>query len=138
MDLHLMTFTSVRENVSSSTTLAVAAVMLIGISTVNAYGPYRVTIIPGTSANDLNDYGQVIGYSVVMSRGPRAFVWTPTVANGNTGSMIELAALAAGTGTNEATAINNLGQIAGFSDGGSATHAVLWSAPTSDGSRVLT
>jgi probable HAF family extracellular repeat protein len=86
----------------------------------------------------INGRGQVAGYSVVMSQGPRAFLWTPSVTNGSSGTMIDLGALSGGNGTSEATAINNLGQIAGFSQAPSTTHAVLWSPPNANGVRMLT
>jgi probable HAF family extracellular repeat protein len=98
-------------------------------------------VLPNANSSiglDVNDSGQVVGYSVVMSRGPRAFVWTPTVLNGNSGIMNDLGALSGGNGTSEATAINNLGQISGYSAAAVNFHAVLWNLPNSDGSRMIT
>ena len=56
----------------------------------------------------MNDYGQITGYSTSTdaASGIRAFLWTPTVANGTTGSMVPIGGTAWW-----GTAINSYGQI---------------------------
>jgi probable HAF family extracellular repeat protein len=82
-------------------------------------------------ALDINDRGQVTGYS---NGAPRAFLWNPATPNSATGNMIDLGALSGGNGTSQGTAINNLGQVSGHSDAGPSTHAILWSPVTPNGS----
>ena len=38
-------------------------ILLVSVTTTFGYGPYRVTEIPGTSANAINSYGQVTGWT---------------------------------------------------------------------------
>ncbi len=71
-------------------------------------------------ASDINDFGQVVGYSGVMSKGLyHAFLWED-------GTMKNLGTLD-GVSNSGASAINNSGQVVGYS-GASSTlhHAVLW------------
>jgi probable HAF family extracellular repeat protein len=74
----------------------------------------------GAKPAALNDEGQVVGQSSGARTEEHAFVWE----NGN---LTDLGTLPGGS-LSAATAINNDGQIAGWSDGGTSTsfHAVLW------------
>ena len=45
-------------------------------------------IIGGSSSYGMNDYGQVVGYS-----GNHGFLWTPDLANGKSGIMLDLGTL---------------------------------------------
>jgi probable HAF family extracellular repeat protein len=75
----------------------------------------------GSFAADVSDSGQVVGY---LSNGiPFAFSWT---ANGG---MVGLPALADG-GSSVATAVNNHGQVVGWSSGlDFGQHATMWVSP---------
>jgi probable HAF family extracellular repeat protein len=62
----------------------------------------------------INDAGQVTGGSYVNSGGTsneHAFLWTPTIPNGSSGSMADLGTL--GGDTSYARAINGFGQVVG-------------------------
>src|SRR5271154_7092906 len=59
----------------------------------------------GTSeAVGINNYGQVVGTSD-FTNGTESFLWTPTVANGKVGSMVNLGALSGGSGFNQPSGI---------------------------------
>ena len=91
--------------------------------------------LPGGSASrafGINDRGQVVGCSYISSSttfcdlfSGAAFLWTPDVQNGTTGTMIGLGALPGGSGS-AARGINNAGQVVGGSGVNGAAHAVLW------------
>src|SRR6266550_3577862 len=71
----------------------------------------------GSAAFGINDLGQVVGCSYTDFCGPTsgsAFLWTPDVPNGTTGSMINLGTLPGASGS-EASGINNGGQVVGAS-----------------------
>ncbi len=71
-----------------------------------------------TSVSDINNLGQVVGYSYTSSGNPHAFVW----ANG---VMTDLGTL--GGSTSIAYAINNSGQIVGYSmDATGKSYAFVW------------
>jgi probable HAF family extracellular repeat protein len=99
--------------------------------------------LPGHDMSDawgVNDKGVVVGRSRTTSGLPRAFVWTPLVAKGTTGTMVNLGTL--GGKRSEAYAINNKriedkGQIAGTATG-KAGHLrlVLWTLQT-DGTYAI-
>ena len=67
-------------------------------------------------AHGINDFGQAVGKSNVPvgTGADQAFVWTPTTPNGSTGTMLSIGVLGTGR-SSEAYAINNAGQIAGWS-----------------------
>jgi probable HAF family extracellular repeat protein len=82
---------------------------------------------PSSSADGINDHNQVVGY--VDSGGPRrAFVWEP-------GQGMRTLPVPAGSGTSQASGINNKGTIVGhtYTAGESMQHATLW---TKDGRYV--
>lgn len=82
--------------------------------------------LPGggwSEAYGINDAGEVVGASGTAAGGSRAFLWRP-----GTG-MIDLGSLSASLPWSQATAINNSGQISGWSYSftpGFPEHAVLW------------
>src|SRR3954470_13717688 len=80
---------------------------------------YRITDLgdlPGGVDNsfgsDVNAFGQVTGSSAVGEA--HAFLWTPTVRNGTSGSMIDLGTLQ-GVTQSIGNAINDYGQVVGHS-----------------------
>jgi probable HAF family extracellular repeat protein len=73
------------------------------------------------SAQDINEQGQVVGWSQTIAHERHAFVW-------ENGVMTDL-----GGGTDAgATALNGKDQVVGFSARSDAIHAVLWTIPTAD------
>lgn len=102
------------------------------ISVVDSTAPsYTLTVLPDlpggddlSHAWDINDVGQVVGYSDT-DLGSRAFLWS-------NGQMTNLGALPTNDPNSAATAINNAGKIAGHSDFTEApfsqvySHAVSW------------
>jgi hypothetical protein len=99
--------------------------------------PYTVTqIVSSGSAGGLNNFGQVVG---AADSGPRrAFLWTPSAANGATGSLTTVRGVTGvGTDDNVANAINDRGQIAGTTSAPDLTTsaAFLWT-PISPNSAI--
>ncbi|WP_167402623.1 DUF3466 family protein [Micromonospora viridifaciens] len=83
-----------------------------------------------SEANGINDQGAVVGQDDTVF----PFVWNPSQPNGTTGTSTRLPILPTGGGPSEATAmaINNNGDIVGFSDALDASgqlveRAVVWS-----------
>jgi len=77
----------------------------------------------------INATGQVVGYGAAAA-GRRAFLWTPSVPNGDSGTMINLGTLP-GDDASTATAINRFGFVVGnssFNNNPYATHGFLWTA----------
>ena len=77
-------------------------------------------------ANDINDLGEIVGavgpyYSVEF--GGHAVLWTP---DGEGGYTVEILNGLPGEAASLATALNNLGDIVGFSSDGTYRHAVLF------------
>ena len=60
-------------------------------------------------AYGINSTGQVVGYSEATSFQVHAFLWTPTVNNGTTGTILDLGAL--GGGYSYAYGINDAGHV---------------------------
>jgi probable HAF family extracellular repeat protein len=70
----------------------------------------------GSLVQHINSYGQVIGSSELETEPAHSFLWTPTVANGTTGSMIDLGSLpGVPAWVTSAWRINSRGQIVGLS-----------------------
>jgi uncharacterized membrane protein len=65
-----------------------------------------------TNALGMNDAGQVVGRAWGRSKGPTAYVWTPAVGGGASGSMSLLTTPLATEGT--AADINNAGDVVGW------------------------
>jgi probable HAF family extracellular repeat protein len=79
-----------------------------------------------STARGINNSGQVTGWSRLASGDARAFRWTPTVPNGTTGTMQNLGTLKSYY-YSVGTAINNLGDVAGYGGGPfGIPHALLW------------
>ena len=74
----------------------------------------------GTTATDINDFGQVVGGSQNSTGDLRPFLWTAKKG------MVDLGTIGGSRGM--ASAINNAGQIVGLSDlqGTTAVHATYW------------
>lgn len=62
-------------------------------------------------AYSINSAGQVVGYSETTDFKERAFIWTPTVPNGTTGTITDLGAL--GGTYSYAYGVNDLGHVVG-------------------------
>lgn len=104
--------------------LAVLAVNSVAMSVAVSAPMYSVThlgTLGGQSsfANDINDLGQIVGYSATASGDTHAFLYSG-------GSMTDLGTL--GGSLSQATRINNSGQIVGFSriDGLQTTRAFVY------------
>lgn len=67
---------------------------------------------------DLNDRGQVVGYSATAG-GEHGFLW-------QSGTLIDLGELAGGADRSIATGLNNRGQVVGYSSGAAGMRAILW------------
>ena len=115
----------------------VAVAILFDNSVVMAIGPYVVTDLgdlPGgeevSPASAINSFGQVVGQSDTAGGViAHAYLWTPNIPNGTTGSIMDLGTLPSPySGRSEATGVNGTGQVVGGS--GEGPHAFLWS-PTS-------
>jgi probable HAF family extracellular repeat protein len=109
-----------------------AAVMTTGTGTVATWTPAGWSVDLGTlggkttHAAGLNEAGQVVGTSELVTYERRAFVWTPSNAAATAGTMIALPLLP-GTAYSDAYSINESGYIAGTSaqaQGG--FRATLW------------
>ena len=86
-------------------------------------------------AYGVNSYGQVFGAGRTES-GETAFLWTPTTANNNAGSMVALPGLVDGYST-LASGINSFGQVVGVSSTPSEYGtAVVWRPSTSHGTSM--
>jgi len=70
----------------------------------------------GSLAGGINDAGLVVGYSRTVSGGTNAFLWTAGGTNGIPGNPQMKALGTLGGTVSEAFAINNAGQITGYSD----------------------
>jgi probable HAF family extracellular repeat protein len=79
------------------------------------------------SPQGINERGQVVGRALISPNVYRAFLWTPTVPNGTTGSLIQVVG---STNPNEETlanGINSRGQVVGYRSSTSGDRAFLWS-----------
>jgi probable HAF family extracellular repeat protein len=82
------------------------------------------------SASGINHYGQVVG---IAGSSNHAFLWTPTVANGVTGSMVELGDLPGGIDASSAEDVNSHGQVVGIGHARNGASAFLWTPNTPNG-----
>jgi probable HAF family extracellular repeat protein len=94
------------------------------------YGLGTLTTVGGTSnARGINSSGQVVGYTPGSSPNvDHAWAWFPSQPNGTTGQLTDLNSLIpAGSGwvLNEATGINDPGQIVGTGTINGVSHAFL-------------
>ena len=71
-------------------------------------------------AREINDAGQVAGYSQIASGKYRAYRWSAAAG------MQNLGVLGSASSNSYATGINESGQVAGFSHVGNAAHAFRW------------
>jgi probable HAF family extracellular repeat protein len=84
----------------------------------------------GSRGEAINGFGQVTGSSTLPGSAGHPFLWTPSSANGNAGTMIDLG-LPVGTTSGGGAAINAYGQVVGNS--ASDTRAFLWTPTTPNG-----
>ena len=85
-----------------------------------------------SNAYALNSLGQVVGWSeggIGAASYQHAFLWTPSVPNGTSGSMQDLGGIGGFPGTSFAYGINSYGQVVGDSDNA----AFLWTPDTPNG-----
>jgi probable HAF family extracellular repeat protein len=85
-----------------------------------------------SNAYAINSLGQVVGWStgrVGAATYQHAFLWTPNVPNGTTGSIQDLGGIGGFPGTSFAYGINSYGQVVGDSD----SAAFLWTPTTPNG-----
>ena len=98
------------------------------------YTVFQLDVLPGHSraqANDINDNGQIVGFSAAPLQ--TAVLWTVDATGAIT--LQSLGMLIGGT-FSIAYGINNLGQVVGFADGASGTRRpFIWTA--NDGMRDL-
>ncbi len=88
--------------------------------------------------HSINDRGQVTGQSGQQGDTSfRAFLWTPTLPNGSSGTMVELGSFVA---ESNAQGINALGQVSGYyaTPAFGTTHAFLWTPTTPGGTTGTT
>ncbi len=116
-----------------SPTAASAALLYSGGKVIDLGSLGGTGIQDDSQAAGINNWGQVIGDSYT---GPatHAFLWSPSTANGTTGSMIDLGSLVGTSGSSQAYGINTAGQVVGASDAGTGNqHAFLWTPTTANG-----
>jgi hypothetical protein len=116
--------------------LLILAHALTATTAAYAAGPYVLTDLGTTAAGDhaslalgINSYGQVVG---ILDAGiGSAFLWTPSTPNGTTGSLVDLG------NRNEASAINDYGQVVGCSlmcrPGSATSPSRLWTPTIPNG-----
>jgi probable HAF family extracellular repeat protein len=114
----------------------IGALLLLACPALAAghYHLSEIGLLPGAVGNyawGINSRGQVVGATLAAAVGgvnipSRAFLWNPHIANGTSGSVVEIGSTP-GSGT---TAINDLGQIVGWSGD---LQAFLWTPTTPNG-----
>jgi probable HAF family extracellular repeat protein len=112
--------------------IVVCVLGLLCVATEDAAGlnPYFITdlgAVAGTGGNNakplnINDSGQVAG---TIASNSHAFLWTPAMPNGRTGTLADLGTLVGGTNS-PAYSINNSGQVVGTAAVGSDAHVFLY------------
>jgi probable HAF family extracellular repeat protein len=81
-----------------------------------------------SSANDINDAGQVVGVSTTANGEWHAFLWQPDVGMMDLGTLPQ--EFPEKSPSSEAHGINNLGQIVGESNTGISLYGFSWTAET--------
>jgi probable HAF family extracellular repeat protein len=92
--------------------------------------------LASASALDISSMGQVVGSSMsedILNPSTHAFLWTPAVPNGTTGSMIDLGDLPGGGEGSIANAVNSRGQVVGEGSTATGNHAFLWTPVSPNG-----
>jgi probable HAF family extracellular repeat protein len=85
-----------------------------------------------SEATGINSNGQVVGVGDAAT-GERAFLWTPTLPNGTTGSMVDLGDLPGGSDSSLGRGINGQGQVVGWSSAMTGDRAFLWTPAVPNG-----
>jgi probable HAF family extracellular repeat protein len=85
-----------------------------------------------SQATGVNSDGQVVGVGSAAT-GERAFLWTPSVVNGTTGSMVDLGDLPGGSDFSLGRGINSYGQVVGWSSATTGDRAFLWTPTVPNG-----
>jgi len=78
-----------------------------------------------SDALDVNEQGQVAGVST-STTGRRGFIWQPSSPNGTTGDLVDLGDLSEGANFSAAFALNDSGQVVGYSGAATGDRAFLW------------
>jgi probable HAF family extracellular repeat protein len=81
----------------------------------------------------INACGQVVGLGYAALYGT-AFLWTPDVPNGTSGTMVNIGDLPGGNEHSVAYAINDVGQISGEGDASRGLRGFLWTPAVPNGS----
>jgi hypothetical protein len=113
----------IRRNQGMKLRATTAAMVLAITGTANAAPTYNIIDLGAGIAQDINNFGQVVG----TLAGQGAFLWTPTTANGSTGSTTNL-------GSGSAWAINSGGQVVGNQTG----TGFLWTPGVANGTTGAT
>jgi probable HAF family extracellular repeat protein len=78
-----------------------------------------------SEATGINSNGQIVGVGDATT-GERAFLWTPAIPNGTTGSMVDIGDLPGGSDFSLGRGINSYGQVVGWSSATTGDRAFLW------------
>ena len=84
----------------------------------------------------INDYGSVVGISS-STAGNQAFLWTPTAANGDSGTLTSVYQKLPGSPTgSRMLAINDAGQMVGFGQVSGTSTGLYWDGVSSSGQTI--
>ena len=83
---------------------------------------------PGSGATDVNDSGEVVGSTASAAGAPHAFSWTATGGMVDLGTLFRDPVTGYSYGTSNALAVNDGGQVVGWSQTSTAEHAFSWTA----------
>ena len=102
----------------------------IGIELFAVTPSVTITLVgpaTGSEATNINDAGLVVGYTGKSYEVHRAFVWTPSVPRGTTGTFLDIGTLGGASAT--ASAVNESGWVVGTtSDAAGVLRSFLWTA----------